>query len=242
MATWIVHLRIAENLLELIPGLDAGQFAIGNTAPDSGVPDENWENFDPPPATTHFLSLEKEWDGSADISFYQHYLSDIDRLNDKECFSFRFGYFCHLLADNLWMADIYRPAKKRYADDFSAIPKLNSRMKKDWYGLDLAYVRDHPAFLFWHIYLDAKPDACDLDFLPLSAVNQQLSYIKGFYKEYKKSLPNYSSPPYLYLTQDKVDNFIEKATQEIHSIYQRIWLEKQPIPNKKSMLSVFSQS
>ena len=33
MATWIAHLRIAEALLELIPGLAADQFAIGNIAP-----------------------------------------------------------------------------------------------------------------------------------------------------------------------------------------------------------------
>ncbi len=53
MATWIVHLRIAENLLACIPALDAAQFAIGNVAPDSGIPDEKWEKFDPPPEVTH---------------------------------------------------------------------------------------------------------------------------------------------------------------------------------------------
>jgi len=45
---------LAENLLGLIEGLDPAYFAIGNVAPDSGVPDENWENFDPPPEITHF--------------------------------------------------------------------------------------------------------------------------------------------------------------------------------------------
>jgi hypothetical protein len=55
MATWITHLRIADNLLPLIAGLDEEYFAIGNLAPDSGVPDENWENFEPPPSITHCL-------------------------------------------------------------------------------------------------------------------------------------------------------------------------------------------
>ncbi|MBN1303008.1 MAG: hypothetical protein JXA13_01130 [Anaerolineales bacterium] len=37
------------------PGsLDFGPFAIGNIAPDSGIPDENWENLEPPPEVTHF--------------------------------------------------------------------------------------------------------------------------------------------------------------------------------------------
>jgi len=35
MATWIAHLRIAENLLAHIPDLDAAQFAINQT--DRGV-------------------------------------------------------------------------------------------------------------------------------------------------------------------------------------------------------------
>jgi hypothetical protein len=46
MATRIVHLRLAENLLELIDGLDPAYFATGSIAPDSGIPDENWETGD----------------------------------------------------------------------------------------------------------------------------------------------------------------------------------------------------
>ena len=30
MASWIIHLRIAEELLALIPGLDAEKFALGD--------------------------------------------------------------------------------------------------------------------------------------------------------------------------------------------------------------------
>jgi hypothetical protein len=46
LASWIVHLRITEKLLDMIDGLDVSCFTIGNIAPDSGIPDENWENFD----------------------------------------------------------------------------------------------------------------------------------------------------------------------------------------------------
>ena len=45
MASWIVHLRIAENLLGFIPDLEPARFAVGNIAPDSWMPDEKWENF-----------------------------------------------------------------------------------------------------------------------------------------------------------------------------------------------------
>jgi hypothetical protein len=50
-----VHLRLAENLLEMIDGLDGRSFAIGNIAPDSGIPDEKWESFEPPKEVSHVI-------------------------------------------------------------------------------------------------------------------------------------------------------------------------------------------
>jgi hypothetical protein len=75
MATWMVHFRIAENLLVRIPGLDAHQFAIGNIGPDSGLPDEKWETFTPPTHVTHFHQ-EGGPHLSADLEFYRTYLAD----------------------------------------------------------------------------------------------------------------------------------------------------------------------
>ena len=237
MATWIVHLRLAENLLDLIPNLDAGQFSVGNIAPDSGIPDENWENFDPPSNVTHFLSPEKEWVGSADSAFYKIHFSAIDMAKEKDHFSFHLGYFFHLLTDNLWREKIFIPTQERLSEEFAADSKFISKVKKDWYGLDLAYVRDHPDSLFWRVFLDAQPDACDLDFLPIAAVNQQLQYIKAFYKEYEKEIREFYFPPYIYLTQEEVDGFVDEVTQRLYRIYQALWVEKIPITDEKSILS-----
>ncbi len=89
MATWIVHLRIAENLLGMIAGLDEESFAVGSVAPDSGMPDENWEKFDPPPEVSHYeTSLQSRWK-MADLEFYRQHLSSIDmNSNDRKRFSF----------------------------------------------------------------------------------------------------------------------------------------------------------
>lgn len=38
MATWMAHLRIADDILDKMQGLEATEFVIGNIAPDSGVP------------------------------------------------------------------------------------------------------------------------------------------------------------------------------------------------------------
>ncbi len=44
MAARIVRLRVAENLLNAVLGLLAPPFAVGNIAPDSGIPGEKREN------------------------------------------------------------------------------------------------------------------------------------------------------------------------------------------------------
>ncbi|MGA9349697.1 MAG: zinc dependent phospholipase C family protein [Anaerolineae bacterium] len=138
MATWIVHLRLAENLLELIEGLDAGEFAIGNIAPDSGIPDENWENFTPPPEVSHFAGPPDEagWQDITDLEFYRRYLARSCPSDNQGRFSFLLGYFFHLVTDNLWNNHIGRPTKARFAAEFEAAPKFVWEIKGDWYGLD----------------------------------------------------------------------------------------------------------
>lgn len=236
MATWIVHLRIAENLLDLIPDLDAGKFAVGNIAPDSGVPDENWENFDPPPEITHFKRNSSVHKNIADLDFYRGYLADISP-DDVPRFSLRMGYIFHLITDNLWPVEVSIPTQKRYEKEFSADPKFISKVKKDWYGLDLSYGRDYPESLFRHIFLGAEPDSCDLDFLPMAAVKQKLNYIKTFYQNYEEEIKGFYSPPYIYLSQQQVDNFVSDVTQRLYQNYQALWVEKISFSAQNSILS-----
>ena len=143
MATWIAHLRIAENLLERIPDLDAGQFVIGNVAPDSGIPDENWEKFNPPPQVTHFKRSNSVHKDIADLDFYRGYLAEVSP-QDTQRFSFRLGYFFHLITDNLWTIEVGRPTSEHWADEFAADKKFIWEVKEDWYGLDHIYVREYP--------------------------------------------------------------------------------------------------
>ena len=56
MASWMVHLRIADRLLDQFPDLSPIEFIVGNIAPDSGVPNEDWSAFSPPTSVSHFKS------------------------------------------------------------------------------------------------------------------------------------------------------------------------------------------
>jgi hypothetical protein len=237
MATWIAHLRLAENLLERIPDLDEAQFAIGNVAPDSGIPDENWEKFDPPPQVTHFKISDSVHKEIADLNFYRQYLADVSP-GDRARFSFRLGYFFHLVTDNLWSSKVGVPTSERYAAEFAADPKFIWTVKQDWYGLDFIHVRDYPKSLFWRVFLNAEPIGFDLDFLPLAALNQQMQYIKGFYQRTDEKIQASTTRAYQYLNQVEMDRFISETTGTLEKIYRMLWHEKKETKGHLSALQL----
>lgn len=225
MATWIAHLRIAENLLGHIPNLDAAQFAIGNVAPDSGIPDEKWEKFDPPPQVTHFKRSDSVHKDIADLDFYRGYLADVSS-QDTARFSFRLGYFFHLITDNLWTILIGKPTQERYPEQFAADKDFIWEVKLDWYGLDHLYIRTHPDCLYWRVFLGAEPELADLDFLPPQALLHQLKHIKSYYQRRDERTDAMCARPMIYLPQSEMDAFVHEATERIQKIYHILW----PVP------------
>jgi hypothetical protein len=237
MATWIVHLRVAELLLERIPGLETGLFAIGNIAPDSGIPDENWENFKPPPEVTHFQNPASPTRDLADLDFYRQHLQPLRQAAyAPACFSFRWGYFCHLVVDNLWSYEIGRPTKARFPEQFAADSKFIWEVKEDWYGLDFIYVRDHPNSLFWRVFLDAKISETGFDFLPIEALQQRITYIQEYYQRQDEEIQALYRRPYIYLSQAEMDRFVALAAGRLDSIYRQYWLVGGKIPATASFL------
>ena len=133
MASWMVHLRLAEKLLENIEGLDAEQFGIGNVAPDSGIPNKDWTEFNPPKFITHFEDQDAK-DISPkyfrrDLDFYRQYLNSAPYLEkNPQQFSFLLGYFFHLIVDNLWSEKIWHPTKEKWLDQFKSNQALGPRL------------------------------------------------------------------------------------------------------------------
>ena len=224
MATWIVHLRLAENLLDLIDGLDDQQFAIGNVAPDSGIPDEAWETFDPPGEVTHFRASDDDLPRSADLEFYRRYLATTDPATEStQRFSFLLGYFFHLVTDNLWREQMFLPARDRFAAEFEADPRFIWEVKRDWYGLDLEYVRRYPVSLFWRVFLDSQYDHEHLGFLPGEAIRHSIDYIKGFYQRTDEEMEQrYGRRPCAYLSEMEMNQFVEETTAQLFQIYQHL--------------------
>jgi len=241
MATWIAHLRIAESLLERISGLDPGQFSIGNIAPDSGIPDEKWEKFNPPPQVTHFKRSKSVHKDIADLDFYRGYLADV-LPDDVSRFSFRLGYFFHLITDNLWTIEIGLPTSERWAEQFAADKKFIWEVKEDWYGLDQIYVREFPDCLFWRVFLQSEPDSADLDFLPPEALPHQLKHIKTFYQREDEEIRTMISRPMIYLSKSEMDQFVDKATERIDDLYHILWPSPPELNGLSSALELTNSS
>jgi hypothetical protein len=239
MATWIAHLRIAENLLAHIPGLDPSQLAIGSVAPDSGIPDEKWEHFDPPPEVTHFKRSHSVHKDIADLDFYRAYLANVFP-DDTGCYSFRLGYFFHLITDNLWTIDVGKPTTERYPEQFAADKSFIWEVKRDWYGLDHLYVREHPESLYWRVFLDARPASADLDFLPPQALSRQMGHIKAYYQSDDDEIKAMMARPMIYLSKEAMDQFVANASECLLRIYKLLWPTPPDLDGKFSALELFS--
>jgi hypothetical protein len=240
MATWIVHLRLAENLLGLIEGLDPSYFAIGSIAPDSGIPDENWENFEPPPEILHFRAPEGAVHRLADLDFYRHHLLPRKGMDtDREHFSFLWGYYFHLVTDNLWDERVGKPTSEKFSAEFEADPKFIWQVKRDWYGLDFEYVRTHPESIYWRVFLDCAYDRDDLPFLPQRAVEQRLEYIQALYQREDDRVEEwYIQRPGRYLNNTEMESFIAGSTDDLRRIYQWLWLDEIDIYGLSSALAL----
>lgn len=214
MGTWICHLRIAEKLLPHFPELDKTLFTFGNLAPDSGIPNEDWTEFDPPKEVTHYLHKgEGEW-MIRDLDYYREHLADLNPQDDIQKYSFRLGYFIHLFSDILWSKYIHHTTVNSFRElideDQGKAWKL---FKKDWYGLDQVYNYTHKDGLFWQVIHPVPNPPSYLPFIHENALHQQYDYIRKFYSEYNPYWFEERKYPYLNeSTMSRVVNDTVNAT------------------------------
>ena len=231
MGTWICHLRIAEKLLPHFPELDTTLFTFGNLAPDSGIPNETWTEFDPPKEVTHFLHRGEGEDMIRDLVYYREHLENLNPQNDIKAYSFRFGYFTHLICDILWMKFLGATTKTAFQEMIAEDESKAWRMiKKDWYGLDQVYNQSHPESLFWQvIHKEANPPT-HLPFIKENALHQQYDYIRKFYGEYDAYW--FEERIYPYLNESTMSRIVDDTVKTALFIIEK--LKYTEIENLKS--------
>ena len=212
MASWMVHLRVADKLLSRIRFLDPVAFVVGNIAPDSGVPNEDWSAFMPSTKISHFKTANgKKADPEAFAAKY--FLPCHQVTYNAKQYSFYLGYLVHLMTDTEWSKRIVHPAMDKFAEEKAADPEAFIwKMKEDWYDLDFLYLRDHPAFRSFLLYSQAVGfENTYMEEFSADAFDNRREYITGFYLQKKDNLDR----TYPYLTKEEMDAFVEVCSRNI---------------------------
>ncbi len=210
MASWMVHLRIADRLLAHWPDLDAAAFVMGNIAPDSGVPNADWTRFEPPKTVSHF----KAYPDPAG-AFCSKYFNDAlrEKYSRRED-SFFLGYYVHLLTDAEWVREVYAPLLHAHPDEAAADKgRLISAAKEDWYDLDFLYLEQHPDFRAFSVYENtADFDNVFMDIFCKDAFEDRRRYICDFYRgDGHGDLHR----EYVWLTPAQAEAFVENTVEKL---------------------------
>ena len=96
-------------------------------------------------------------------------------------------------------------------------PQFIWEVKKDWYGLDFAYVSAHPESLFWSVFVDARYQHEYLDFFPDGAIGEKLAYIQEFYQRTDEDVEaKLRLKDNLYFSKVEMDQFIDDAVDDLY--------------------------
>lgn len=211
MATWIVHLRIADRYIKrgMIPNAYKREFIIGSVAPDCGYGEKDSDgDFTPPPEITHWapggVKLYCEY-----RKFLNEYLKDRPHNGD---YYFYLGYYVHLISDIIWSSIMYIPTKVKYADEYEKDSDFLKVIKRDWYDLDFKFLRDNPDFEPIAVLDDNKPVK---DYLPYYEPGQLTVQIKFIADYYRNSDGRSLDRKYPYLDEKTMNNFIACAVELI---------------------------
>lgn len=209
MATWIVHLRIADKLIEKYDISHKEEFIVGSVSPDCGYGvKDSYGEFTPPPEVTHWApNGVKKHCRCKDFS--DTYLNGKEKNSN---YYFYLAYYVHLLTDIMWSSMIYLPTRIKYADEYEKNPQYLKIIKQDWYDLDFRFLAKSPDFDTYEILKKCRTVK---DYLPYYEENQlsaQVSFIADFYADYNSRNTDREYP---FLNEDDVNEFIDSAIEII---------------------------
>jgi len=220
MATWMVHLRIAENLLKNYD-LHETEFLAGNIGPDSGIPNKNWTSYNPPKKVTHWFIETNGLIPQIDAeSFYEKYLKDQLQMIEEKKLSFLLGYYVHLLTDIEWsiMHKSKQDNNPEYNERIINDKNFIWEVKQDWYGLDFEYICQNEDNIFNSKFTGIKDMINYVDYFPEDAFNIQIKYIQDFYKNKSAEF----IPTGRYLTTLEMDRFVEATSHFINDKLKKL--------------------
>lgn len=213
MATWLVHLRIAQRLLESFP-FGADYFYIGSIAPDCGLPQEDG-SYCPSSVITHFTT---DGDHKSTCDYRRFKREYIDPERDPALLSYKWGYYCHLLTDVLWSELVNAPTKEKFRELYDRDRTEFYRLvKRDWRNNDFLFLRERSGFpplrrLSEEALLQRAEEvgAC-LPYYTALNLTDKLRFIPRFYGNLNRRL----DWDYPYLNRQQYDEFVKEAVRII---------------------------
>ncbi len=218
MASWMVHLRIANYLIYHFPKLSEPEFIVGNLAPDSGVPNADWSDYSPSSVISHFKENIGEGRKSICIDKFlsSYFTKEIQKKYSREEFSFFLGYLSHLLTDILWVKNVFPICISKSPEEYASDPKgIIWKWKRDFFDLDALYLLRNPGFRAFNIYESAVGfENKYMDIFPSDAFDKKREYIVSFYKVERKDLCR----DYFYLNEKEMSDFVTLAAQRVKQL------------------------
>ena len=225
MASWVTHLMVADSVLDRVSGLDKRGFCVGNIAPDCNVENEDWTQFTPSRAVTHWMSGERK--AASDCErFYKEYIENRKQeIKTNEEYSFLLGYYAHLITDAEFqrfireedrVAAVWKRIRKHpvLAEKASGMPENWDSVKqliqkedrmKDIYWIEAGYLERHPKSGYFTEILNLTEFPDYIDYLPAGAIVRKtgvMGYLPG------KEISEYS---YIGMSKEEYGRFVDSA-------------------------------
>ena len=210
MATWMVHLRVADYFLDRFDKSCGDEFLIGSVAPDCGYGQkDSFSGFVPPTTVTHWTESGRKSEIDLD-SFFATYLKNADVWGEA---AFYLGYFIHLLTDVKWSSEMYLPTRIKYHDEYAKNPEFLLEIKKDWNDLDHRFLYENPAFRAFDRFCRIKEIGDYLPYYEPGQLKKQCGVIADYYKSFDDIGRVYRE--YQYLTPERQNEFVGLICQSV---------------------------
>lgn len=211
----MIHLRVADTLLSQLDGISETEFIMGNIAPDSGVPNGDWSEYNPSKDISHFFEEDENSRKRISIQKYidRHFTKEMQKGYIREQYSFYLGYLVHLMTDILWVKEIDPICIKKSPEEYRQNPEGTVwKWKKEFFDLDALFLRENPDFRAFAVFSNAKGFKNQyMDIFSPEAFDNRREYITDFYCAQRDDLDR----EYVYITEKETADFVKTSAQTI---------------------------
>jgi hypothetical protein len=203
----------------------AAAFALGNVAPDSGVPTPDGKYL-PDKNTSHFMRRFEGVPAGQNpercdpFLLAREWIQPALERKDLAAVAFYLGYLSHLVTDNAWVRDFIYPAKVRFShlrltngvETPEGVARFYAFLKKDWYDMDFLYLRRHPDLPAYRMFLNTpRFDNDFLPFFPADAFEVKRGEIEAFYRKGVSDVAERE----VYVSEKEAEGFIGRVAEEV---------------------------